>query len=217
MSNRTRFSTTLVATMAFASALIVAGCSQGAQDDKPASDQSKADAAKAGTDLSGNTIDDYLGRKQLMRPVAPMARRLGQDYWYIPYAMSNQEQMLAFIQAVRPYIEEGKPLPDELKVPEGEGAAGGDTLYHLREGVGQEFIKNINQPGLSEVSESDIPVIITLPEPDADGAEVLFMDGHVKFIKYGTFPVTKRIIEGLESLDPLEQRAAEGAKGREGN
>jgi hypothetical protein len=34
---------------------------------------------------------------------------------------------------------------------------------------------------------------------------VLFLDGHTEFVPYpGKFPMTKRFIEALESLDALE-------------
>ncbi len=139
-----------------------------------------------------------------------IAQRLGDSYWYIPYATVNEEQMLAFIQAYRRYIEEGKQPPAELEVPEGAGAGGSDTLYRLRAGVTDLFIKNVQAPGLSAVSQSDIPVIITAPEPDGEGAEVLYMDGHVRFVPYGEFPVTENIIAGLKKLDPLQPDEQEG-------
>lgn len=138
-----------------------------------------------------------------------IAQRMGDTYWYIPYATANEKQMLAFIDAYSKYIEQGEPPPEELKVPEGEGAAGSDTLYRLREGVTDLFIKDIRLPGKSAVSQSDIPVIISLPKHGNDGALVLFMDGHVRFVPYGTFPVTERIIDGLKKLDPLEHSAPE--------
>ncbi|MDK1021424.1 MAG: DUF1559 domain-containing protein [Candidatus Hydrogenedentes bacterium] len=74
-----------------------------------------------------------------------------------------------------------------------------DPIYRLREGIERFYITDINNPGASARSQSSISVlsdsVSTVP---ADfnhvpgGANVLYMDGHVKFEKYpGTFPVTR--------------------------
>ena len=82
-------------------------------------------------------------------------------------------------------------------------AAPGKTVYRLREGIERFFITDINNPAASSKAQSTLPVMwdISLwPTAASDGqpsfnhvpggANVLFMDGHVEFVRYNTkFPV----------------------------
>ncbi len=82
------------------------------------------------------------------------------------------------------------------------------SYYHLKEGIERFFITDINNPAGSAMSQSSIPVMWdtwSSSNPGAKGADqggvarfnhlpggsnVLYMDGHVEFVKYGTaFPV----------------------------
>ncbi|MDP7639729.1 MAG: DUF1559 domain-containing protein [Candidatus Hydrogenedentes bacterium] len=92
----------------------------------------------------------------------------------------------------------------------GEGAtgvAGGNNVMLLREGIGRFFITDINRSGSSAMSDSRIPVMWdTFGSNEfgdnasgnivfnhvVGGCNVLFMDGHVEFVNYGTkFPITR--------------------------
>ena len=72
-------------------------------------------------------------------------------------------------------------------------------VYRFREGIERFFITDINNPAASSHAQSELAVmwdcIMTVPEHFnhvPGGANVLFMDGHVEFIRYPseTFPVT---------------------------
>jgi len=78
------------------------------------------------------------------------------------------------------------------------------TIYRLREGIERFFISDINNAAASNKAQSEIPVmwdtIWTTSRQDGfsfsyfshvpGGGNVLYMDGHVEFIKYPTeFPV----------------------------
>ncbi|MCX5758451.1 MAG: hypothetical protein NTU83_08105, partial [Candidatus Hydrogenedentes bacterium] len=73
------------------------------------------------------------------------------------------------------------------------------TLYQLREGVERFLITDINNPGATALAQSSIPIELDLTSTRAEefshvpgGGNVLFLDGHVQFIKYPSdFPVTK--------------------------
>lgn len=129
------------------------------------------------------------------------------SYWYLGYAVTNEKEGLALVAAVKKMLEEGQAPTGDIKVPEGEGDGGGDTIYHLRDGVARFFTQDINDPAVGAVSESEIPVMIS--PPTDGGGEVLFMDGHVQFMKYpGEFPMTPAFINALESLDAMMRAAS---------
>lgn len=75
----------------------------------------------------------------------------------------------------------------------------GQTLFRVKEGVERFFITDINSPASSAEAQSDIPVMLDLVSTTVTeynhlpgGSNVLYMDGHVQFIKYpGEFPVQK--------------------------
>lgn len=82
----------------------------------------------------------------------------------------------------------------------GSQAGGGDTLYRLREGIERFLITDINNPSGSAQAQSNVPVMwdhVTTNTVDFNhlpgGSNVLYMDGHVSFLKYpsGEFPLTK--------------------------
>ncbi len=104
-------------------------------------------------------------------------------------------------------------LVDALGIePTGSGG-GGDTLYRLREGIERFFISDINDPAASAMAQSEVPVMydaIADGSIETDivggaggvakynhvpaGCNVLYMDGHVKFVKYPSeFPVTNAV------------------------
>jgi prepilin-type processing-associated H-X9-DG protein len=88
---------------------------------------------------------------------------------------------------------------DMTGLPEGEGNAGGTTIYRLREGIERFMITDINNPAASAMAQSELAVMWDIVEVDVGdfshvpgGGNVLYMDGHVEFIKYpGTFPVSR--------------------------
>ncbi|MCD6287776.1 MAG: DUF1559 domain-containing protein [Candidatus Hydrogenedentes bacterium] len=90
------------------------------------------------------------------------------------------------------------------------------TVYRLKEGIERFFITDINNPAGSASAQSTIPVMfdqMSLKTSEFNhipgGCNVLFMDGHVQFMKYpGAFPVTK-VFAGLVGLsDPIDTTGA---------
>lgn len=81
---------------------------------------------------------------------------------------------------------------------------GDPTMYRLREGIERFFITDINNPAASAKAQSEIAVLWDLIWPPQmegaqgqfnhipGGANVLWMDGHVEFIKYpDKFPIDR--------------------------
>jgi prepilin-type processing-associated H-X9-DG protein len=73
----------------------------------------------------------------------------------------------------------------------GYGNGGGDTVYRLREGIERFLITDINNPAASAVAQSSVFILMDRIATAVGsfnhipgGANVLYMDGHVEFIKY---------------------------------
>ncbi len=83
------------------------------------------------------------------------------------------------------------------------------TVYRLREGVERFLITDINNPAASTEAQSTIPIMWDNIDPEAGnfnhvpgGANTLYMDGHVAFIRYpGEHPVTKAYMAILSLAD----------------
>ena len=88
---------------------------------------------------------------------------------------------------------------DVTSIIENSGNGGGNTIYRLREGIERFMITDINNPAASSSAQSEIFVMqdaVCIKPSDFShvpgGANVLFMDGHVEFIKYpGKAPVNQ--------------------------
>lgn len=177
-------------------------CSQ--TDTATAAENTGNESGNQGAGDAGAASRDVLGVPELTRTAPGMAKAFGDNYWYLPYAVTNEKMGLAFVEAYKKIVNKGEKPPRALEVPEGKGAGGGDKIYRLHEGVTDLFIQDINQPAATAVSQADIPVIVAQPRPGSTGASVLFMDGHVEFVKWGEFPVTRDFVNALKELDPPE-------------
>jgi prepilin-type N-terminal cleavage/methylation domain-containing protein/prepilin-type processing-associated H-X9-DG protein len=75
---------------------------------------------------------------------------------------------------------------------------GPGVLYRFREGIERFFITDINNPAASTKAQSELVILFDETSTDIaefnhipGGANCLYLDGHVEFIKYpGSFPVT---------------------------
>ena len=71
-------------------------------------------------------------------------------------------------------------------------------VYRLREGIERFFITDINNPAGSTMAQSELPVMHDVVATEIQwfnhvpgGCNVLYMDGHVEFIKYpGDWPIS---------------------------
>jgi prepilin-type N-terminal cleavage/methylation domain-containing protein/prepilin-type processing-associated H-X9-DG protein len=97
-------------------------------------------------------------------------------------------------------------LDNDASVNSPNGNGGGDTIYRLREGIERFLISDINNPAAGATAQSEIAVMwdgINTIDPGSSsvsfnhvpgGSNVLYLDGHVEFIKYqrdGEFPVNE--------------------------
>lgn len=73
----------------------------------------------------------------------------------------------------------------------GSGTGEGDTIYRLREGIERFLITDINNPAASAQAQSTVAVMwdVICDKPShfnhvPGGSNVLFMDGHVKYMRW---------------------------------
>lgn len=103
------------------------------------------------------------------------------------------------------------PRDADMDVGAPYGNSGGSTVYRLREGIERFMITDINNPAGSAQAQSELAVmydtINTWPGDFSHipgGANTLYMDGHVKFLRYPSdFPASRawaRIIEAAGSM-----------------
>ncbi len=123
-------------------------------------------------------------------------------YTYIGYAISSemtnsQDKCNALWTNI--FDDFGERIIDDPSVVhrdwnvlvEGSGTGGGDTIYRLREGIERFMITDINNPAAGSVAQSELAIMwdVVCDDPShfnhiPGGANVLFMDGHVEFIRW---------------------------------
>ena len=101
-----------------------------------------------------------------------------------------------------------KHLDSDVTVQEGAGNGGPNStiIHRLREGVERFLITDINNPGASAQAQSTMWVMFDILSVNASdfnhipgGSNVLFMDGHVAFVRYPseTAPVSRSTATAL--------------------
>lgn len=143
-----------------------------------------------------------------------------QPYYYLGYAFSDQmfatpADFANFKLAIEGYdalliggdvsiVDKDWYLEDSSGTP--VPINGFDTVLRLREGIERFFITDINNAGASAKAQSVITVMYDAIAEDSQnfnhipgGSNVLFMDGHVTFVKYagvdGDFPLNQAGID----------------------
>ena len=135
-----------------------------------------------------------------------LAAGIESDYVYLGYAISNDDEMKAFVSAYEDRIAKGLRFDSDLDVPIGWGSAGGDKLLRLR------------QSDYSGYDARTIPVLwdrcaMRLDAPPDTwfaharrSANVLFLDGHIEVITYpGKWPMTEETVRLLTKLATLKR------------
>jgi len=115
------------------------------------------------------------------------------NYVYLGYVILSDEEAESFAEAYQERLESGGSFGDDLEVAAGEGSGGTDRFYRFAEGVHEEI----------GAAPAEIPVMFerdTYHRPG--GINVLYMDGHVEFIRVpGRFPATPNMLELIEELE----------------
>ncbi len=132
----------------------------------------------------------------------------------IPQICNALEQLLvnglagAFLQPDKALI--AKILDSDIEASPGYGNGGGTTIYRLREGIERFLITDINNPAASSQAQSEVVLMFDFFATNTTafnhipgGANVLYMDGHVEFLKYvptSDTPCNKKVANTLGVL-----------------
>ena len=137
-------------------------------------------------DTSGNNIPDSINLAILERVITVLATHAmtGNVNSGIYDEDLDMEDNAILTPAVQQTLYNGKSV---------------STVFRLREGIERFFITDINNPGASAVAQSELFVMADLISSTVSefnhvpgGANVLFLDGHVEFIRFpGDWPVTR--------------------------
>ena len=129
----------------------------------------------------------------------------GRGYYYLGYAMLNEEQARAFLDAYRERRRDGGDFSEDLIVPDGQGFGGGNVIYRLKTGIERSAITDIHEPMASSNVSSSIPVMLdrdAYHEPG--GINVLYLDGHVEYVAMGSkWPAKQWFMDEMAELDPM--------------
>jgi prepilin-type processing-associated H-X9-DG protein len=106
----------------------------------------------------------------------------------------------------------GAAAEEDINVGIPNGNGGNASIYHLREGIERFMITDINNPAASAKAQSNIWVMFDLIGSGVTGkffnhipggCNVLFLDGHVEFLKYpGNAPVSKTVANLMATVVP---------------
>lgn len=119
------------------------------------------------------------------------------SYFYLGYAIQNEEQGLAFLKYYEDNIESLDEWPDEIPLEDDSQTCGESGIPRLHD------VESTPEDDCQRINATTIPVVIERPENHRKpGGKVTFLDGHSEFIPYpGKFPMTGPFMEKLLALD----------------
>jgi prepilin-type N-terminal cleavage/methylation domain-containing protein/prepilin-type processing-associated H-X9-DG protein len=171
------------------------------------SDPEEGTLFDSGADPADNWVDAN-GNVDLSK----VANQGDASYGYLGFAIASNTWLqgwsgLSEVQAQMSAIFLDPDQDFELVHP----TLGTIQVYRLREGIERFFISDINNPAATAIAQSELAVYFDIVSQSVTaynhvpgGCNVLFMDGHVDFIRYPSdiFPVTPEFAEFSSALAP---------------
>lgn len=159
---------------------------------------------------------DQLADDDLQSELAPLANLVNpllQDYEQLDPNDEGPAQFVEFaanlLANIVPYYSDdpaiamnvNKEADKDIEVSPRAGNGGGATIYRLREGIERFLITDINNAAQSAQAQSTVYIMWDMLSTNAaafnhvpGGSNVLYMDGHVDFLRYPTKePVTEAV------------------------
>jgi len=123
------------------------------------------------------------------------------SYIYLGWAIPDNEYITPPAFLLGEYIlldPAAGDYDDDITIDGHPTLGDGVVFYRLREGIERFFISDINNPAASNMAQSELAVmwdVVMTRVVDFShvpgGCNVLYMDGHVEFVRYpGEFPVS---------------------------
>ena len=145
-------------------------------------------------------------------PVSGVAQTADVSYVYLSWAVPTNDYIEPIDDLLLAYVTKmtsGDIDSDFVFIHSGNDVipAGTElTAYRFREGIERFFITDINNPAASSMAQSELALTWDVVATQVDifnhipgGSNVLYMDGHVEFIRYyedsDEFPVTRAFAE----------------------
>ncbi|HPO15150.1 MAG TPA: DUF1559 domain-containing protein [Candidatus Hydrogenedentes bacterium] len=139
--------------------------------------------------------------------------------------MAHDEDLEANLEnlftALDSTVEEAtKTAEGDMKVLPGTGNGGQDVIFRLRQGVERFFITDINNPAASALAASQLAVMWDEMSTESQyishfnhvpgGCNILYMDGHVAYIRYtGTHTTPFPVNHGGNAIHALSHKKYE--------
>jgi len=132
---------------------------------------------------------------------ALVVRNYDVDYDAAAYIRPRIEQRIQDVLGPSDWPQNMAEYGDYPVPLQGNGGADSSTIYRLREGIERFLITDINNPASGAQAQGDLPVLWDRIEATGNdiqffnhvpgGSNVLYMDGHVDFVRYRTkHPIT---------------------------
>ena len=137
-----------------------------------------------------------------------------QHYIYLGHAVASEENMLFLFDEYyrRMTANEVGFMDIEFEVPGGHGPGNQNKFFRIKDVVNRLFIEDIDRPGMTAVSETQIPLLFDamslygrhLPNHVVPpGGNVMYMDGHVEYLRFPDKklnpPYTADLVEWLRA------------------
>ena len=130
------------------------------------------------------------------------------EQWWRQY-QRNTGRVISYIGQSYELTALRAEVDKDRTVDPGSGNAGGTLVYRLRQGIERFLITDINNAAAGAKSQSDIFIMFDNVSVVANqfnhipgGSNVLYMDGHVEFIKYpGIAPVSPKMAAVVHSFE----------------
>lgn len=126
------------------------------------------------------------------------------SYFYLGYLVTNDEEMEQFARVYADMLVAGMRMEGDFEFPESKGV--GD-LWRLRTGIERVlFTEAEASSGSDHRARAQVPLLIErIGNHGVDGGNVVYLDGHVEFIRYpGEWPMTEKTVRILNELDALQ-------------
>ena len=121
------------------------------------------------------------------------------SYFYLGWAITTEAEGLALLDEYE-LLDLAERDHDVMYLRRPPGSYT-EAAYRLREGIERFFITDISSPAAADMAGAAMPVMWDRLENHApDGGNVLYFDGHVEFVKHGTFPMTTTFVNRLTEV-----------------